>query len=38
MVHELAHLTEFNHSKAFYALLERQLPDWKARRDILKKW
>ena len=38
IVHELAHLTEFNHSKAFYALIERQLPDWKARREILKKW
>lgn len=35
VVHELAHLTEFNHSKAFYAIIEKHLPDWKERRSML---
>lgn len=30
--HELCHLVEPNHSKRFYALLGRVLPDWKERR------
>jgi predicted metal-dependent hydrolase len=31
--HELCHLAEPNHSKRFYALLGRVLPDWKERRE-----
>jgi predicted metal-dependent hydrolase len=35
--HELCHLAEPNHSKRFYALLGRVLPDWKARRERMKR-
>lgn len=35
VVHELCHLTEFNHSPAFWALVERQIPDWRERREEL---
>ena len=34
--HELCHLAEPNHSKRFYALLERVLPDWKTRRERMR--
>lgn len=37
VVHELCHLVYMNHSKDFYALLERILPDYKERRALLKK-
>ncbi len=37
IIHELCHLKEFNHSKKFYALLESILPDWKERKNELKK-
>jgi len=37
VVHELAHIRHKNHGKAFYALIERYLPDYKARRNLLKK-
>ncbi|MBR2467248.1 MAG: M48 family metallopeptidase [Clostridia bacterium] len=36
VVHELCHLVHMNHSKDFYALLERILPDYKERRALLK--
>lgn len=35
VIHELCHLKELNHSPAFYALLDRILPDWRERRDRL---
>jgi len=35
IIHELCHLKEHNHSPAFYALLERVLPDWEVRRKQL---
>lgn len=34
--HELCHLLEMNHSSAFWALVEKQIPDWKERRAWLK--
>jgi len=37
VVHELMHLLELNHSKKFWALVERECPDYKAHRDWLKK-
>ena len=36
VVHELAHLKEMNHSKRFYAIVEKYLPDYKARKAKLK--
>ena len=36
VVHELCHCIEHNHSKKFWALVERVLPDYKARRQMLK--
>jgi predicted metal-dependent hydrolase len=35
ILHELCHLREMNHGKAFYALLSAVLPDWKERRARL---
>ena len=35
VVHELCHLLQPNHSPAFWALVERQLPDYRARRKAL---
>ena len=35
LVHELCHLLEHNHSKAYYALLDRALPDWRGRKKHL---
>ena len=35
LLHELCHVREFGHSRAYYALLSRVLPDWKARRAKL---
>lgn len=35
IVHELCHLKQHNHSDGYYALLKRQLPDWKERKDRL---
>lgn len=36
VVHELAHIKHKNHGPAFYALVERILPDHKRRRQLLK--
>ncbi|HEY3700154.1 MAG TPA: SprT family zinc-dependent metalloprotease [Spongiibacteraceae bacterium] len=38
ITHELCHLTEFNHGKKFYKLLEHVMPDWKQRELILKQF
>lgn len=35
LAHELCHLLEMNHSKRFYALLERAVPDWRRARERL---
>lgn len=35
IVHELCHLRHFDHGPAFYSLLERALPDWRASRALL---
>ena len=36
IVHELAHRVHMNHSREFYALIEKFMPDYKARRKLLK--
>lgn len=36
VVHELAHLKEMNHSKQFYEIIARVLPDYKNRKRLLK--
>jgi predicted metal-dependent hydrolase len=35
VVHELAHRFEMNHSKRFYAIVSRYLPDYKKRHALL---
>ena len=35
VVHELVHLLERNHTERFTALMDRHLPDWRARRALL---
>jgi predicted metal-dependent hydrolase len=37
IVHELAHLTEMNHSARFWAIVERYFPEYRDARDALKK-
>ena len=37
VVHEFAHFLQPNHSPAFYAEVERLLPDWRARRAEIKR-
>lgn len=37
VVHELAHRIEMNHSPAFWAVVEKQIPDYRERRAWLKK-
>lgn len=36
VVHELAHLVEMNHSKRFYSIVEKVLPDYKIRKRMLR--
>ena len=36
-VHEAAHLREMNHGSRFWALVETLRPDWRRRRDWLKR-
>ena len=36
--HELSHMVEANHSSAFYTVLAKAMPDWKARDTELKKF
>lgn len=35
IIHELCHLQEHNHSKRYYALLDRALPEWRELRQKL---
>jgi len=37
IVHELCHLREMNHSRAYWSLVESLMPDWKRRRQQLNK-
>lgn len=37
LVHELVHLLERNHDERFRAHMEKYLPDWRERRDLLNK-
>jgi predicted metal-dependent hydrolase len=37
IVHELAHLSEMNHSARFWAIVARHFPDYRGARDALKK-
>ena len=36
VVHEYCHFLQPNHSPAFWAEVAKLMPDWKARRDLLK--
>ena len=38
VAHELCHLKELNHSKKFWGLMEKILPDWRERRKQLRKY
>ncbi|MGE5523302.1 MAG: M48 family metallopeptidase [Rhodospirillaceae bacterium] len=37
VAHEVAHLREMNHSKRFWAVVERLVPDYKARRSAIRR-
>ena len=36
VVHELSHIVEMNHSKRFYSIIEKVMPDYKIRKRMLK--
>lgn len=36
LLHELVHIIEFNHSKKFYDILQKYMPNWKNHRKLLK--
>ncbi len=36
VIHEIAHLKEFNHSRKFWRIVEQQMPDWKDQQQWLK--
>ncbi len=36
IVHEIAHLKEMNHSKKFWSIVKKELPDYQKRREMLK--
>ncbi len=36
VLHEVAHLKELNHSKKFWTIVEKHMPDYKERKKILK--
>lgn len=38
VIHELAHLIEFNHSKKFYKIIESIMPSWAVHRKKLKEY
>ena len=38
VVHELAHFAYADHSRNFYSIVESVLPDWKQRRDMIRKY
>lgn len=38
VLHEMCHLVHFNHSKDFWALVERIMPNYKERKEWLKKY
>lgn len=38
LIHEIAHLGEFNHSPRFWALVERACPDYRERRKKLREY
>ena len=37
IVHELCHVVEPNHSPRFFRLLNRHMPDWERRKELLEK-
>jgi len=38
VVHELAHRSHMNHSKAFWSTVEKEIPDYRSRRKRLREY